>query len=316
MSMANLAGSPASTRADAVPLIHRLAGLKSVAEAQRDPLVAPLLPGYAFGQRLMAGLTPIERDGLLDFAIERPRGLSGWTLLLTVRGRGRLLDRSGEAELGEGDVVLVPAGAEHRYRRHEAAAAWWHRWVYFQPRPAWFPWLVWQGGGARAAVLRGQDEVFRTELERIFAEIGAWSIHADDFSTEMSLNLLERAILICSRSSQRVRHDDDQRLAEVCAFIVENIRRALTLTDIADHAHLSVSRLSHLFLKKYGESVMSWRDALRIQMACRFLRMTQAPIKQVAIEVGFADPLHFSKTFRRRTGRSPSEFRRRTDLLG
>jgi AraC family transcriptional regulator of arabinose operon len=257
----------------------------------------------------MSGLTPVERDGLLDFTIERPNGLDGWALLLTVRGRGLLLDRPGETVLQEGDVLLVPPRAEHHYRRHGDSPSWWHRWVYFQPRQTWLPWLSWRGGGPRATLLRGQDDDFRHELDRIFSEIDAWSINADAFATEMSFNLLERAILICSRYNEKPVADYDPRLAGVCSYIAENIEKPLTLDVIADHARLSVSRLAHLFQDRYGCSVMAWRDDLRMQLACRILRMTDAPVKQVAIRVGYANPLHFSKMFRKRMGLSPSGYR-------
>jgi AraC family transcriptional regulator of arabinose operon len=309
MHMANLAATVRSTDAQAARLIHRLAVLNTLSDGQSDPEVAPLIPGYPFGLRLMSGLTPIERNGLLDFAIERPNGLDGWTLLFTVHGRGVLIDRGEAAELGEGDVLLVPPHAEHRYRRHDASPSWWHRWVYFQPRQTWFPWLAWRGGAGRARILRGQDDDFRVELDRLLAEIDAWSINSDDFATEMAFNLLERAILICSRYSEKPVNDYDPRIAGICSFIAEKIDRPLSLDAIAGHARLSVSRVSHLFLARFGCSIMDWRNDLRMQLACRMLRMTDAPIKQVAIRVGYSDPLHFSKMFRKRIGLSPSEYR-------
>ena len=42
-----------------------------MAEAQNDPL----LPGYSFNAHLVAGLTPIEANGYLDFFIDRPLGM-------------------------------------------------------------------------------------------------------------------------------------------------------------------------------------------------------------------------------------------------
>jgi AraC family transcriptional regulator of arabinose operon len=307
--MVDLAATTGATDAKADRLIHRLAFMKNLADGRNDPEVAPLLPGYTFGQRLMSGLTPVERDGLLDFAIERPDGLDGWSLLLTVRGCGVLLDRPGEVMLRDGDMLLLPPRVEHRYRRHAASPSWWHRWVYFQPRQTWLPWLSWRGSGARATLLRGQDDDFRQELERIFAEIDAWSINADAFATEMSFNLLERAILICSRYDDKPVADYDPRMAGVCAYIAEHIDRPLSLEAVAGHAHLSVSRLSHLFRARYGCSVMAWRDDLRLQLACRILKMTNAPIKQVAIKVGYGNPLHFTRMFSKRYGLSPSAYR-------
>ncbi len=47
-----------------------------MAEAQNDPL----LPGYSFNAHLVAGLTPIEANGYLDFFIDRPLGMKGYIL--------------------------------------------------------------------------------------------------------------------------------------------------------------------------------------------------------------------------------------------
>ena len=53
-----------------------------MAETQNDPL----LPGYSFNAHLVAGLTPIEANGYLDFFIDRPLGMKGYILNLTIRG--------------------------------------------------------------------------------------------------------------------------------------------------------------------------------------------------------------------------------------
>ncbi len=55
-----------------------------MAETQNDPL----LPGYSFNAHLVAGLTPIEANGYLDFFIDRPLGMKGYILNLTIRGEG------------------------------------------------------------------------------------------------------------------------------------------------------------------------------------------------------------------------------------
>ena len=55
-----------------------------MAEPQNDPL----LPGYSFNAHLVAGLTPIDANGYLDFFIDRPLGMKGYILNLTIRGEG------------------------------------------------------------------------------------------------------------------------------------------------------------------------------------------------------------------------------------
>ena len=297
------------TSAHASRLIHRLAILKTQGDVFKDPEIAPLFPGHDFGDGLLSGLTPIERRNELDFTIDRSAGLAGWTILMTVQGRGVLLDGQEGNVLDSGDILLVPPNVRHLYQRHPETPSWWHRWVYFKPRPTWFPWLNWQSDRTKATILHLREKDFEDELSRIFAEISAWSISFDAYATEMSFNLLERIILLCSRYYEEPIDEYDPRLAAACNFITANISKQLTLGDIAKESCLSVSYLSHQFQKKFGVSVMRWRDDLRMQLACRILRMTDVPVKQVAIYVGYEDPLWFAKAFRKRVGMSPREFR-------
>ncbi|BDZ86682.1 hypothetical protein VEE68_11290 [Escherichia coli] len=72
--------------------------MKSMAEAQNDPL----LPGYSFNAHLVAGLTPIEANGYLDFFIDRPLGMKGYILNLTIRGQGVVKN--------QGPRICLPTG--------------------------------------------------------------------------------------------------------------------------------------------------------------------------------------------------------------
>ena len=289
-------------------LMQKLAYLETEPAARMDPEVAPLFPGYPFATRLMSGITPIERNGPLDFTVDRPQGLQGWSLLLTIKGQGEVFANAAPSDLLPGDVLLLPPRFPQRHHRHPVAGLWWHRWIYFQPKPSWIPWLVWQRNENGSYLLRRQDDDLYDELERLFAEIAGWSFSGGIFSTDMAFNLLERVVLLCSRY-QHTLEQADSRLSLACSFMSENLYRSFSLADVARYAHLSESRLSHLFRSTFGKSVMRWRDDLRIQLACRLLRLSDTPVKQVAAQAGYDDPLNFSRIFRKRLGISPSRFR-------
>ena len=48
---------------------------------------------------------------------------------------------------------------------------------------------------------------------------------------------------------------------------------------------------------------------VRLREARRLLTTTSASVKQIAFQVGFEDPLYFSRLFRRRFGTPPSNLR-------
>ncbi len=110
-----------------------------MAETQNDPL----LPGYSFNAHLVAGLTPIEANGYLDFFIDRPLGMKGYILNLTIRGEGVINNQGKQFVCRPGDILLFPPGEIHHYGRHPDASEWYHQWVYFRPRAYWQEWLTW-----------------------------------------------------------------------------------------------------------------------------------------------------------------------------
>ncbi|MDR3514983.1 MAG: arabinose operon transcriptional regulator AraC [Azospirillaceae bacterium] len=295
-------------------IIRKLALVQQGPERQRDPEVAPLFPGYEFGPRLVAGITPIERGGPLDTVIERSRGMRGWIINLTVKGQGRIFDGVRSWQVGPGDLALFPPGLLHHYERDPDAESWWHRWIFFQPRAFWAGWLSWRDSQNGIFVQRNVDQGLVAELDDLFAEVVGWSAQADPVSIELAMNLLERIILLCSKQNQigsALDADFDERLLVAVKFLNENLHRSLSVKEVAQHACLSPSRLAHLFSAKLGKSIVQWRDEQRVQFACQYLQVTNDPIKEIAIHIGYEDPLYFSRVFRKHMGLSPTEYRNR-----
>lgn len=294
-----------------------------LAEADRpeseDTQMASLFPGFSFDVRLVAGITPIEKDGALDFFIDRPKGMRGWIINLTVDGTGQVFRDEKAFTVSPGDLLLFPPEARHFYGRAEQAEKWWHRWIYFQPRAFWKPWLDWSSVVDGVHVLRHRDEDKFSELFRLFVEVESWSRRADALSVDLAFNRLEHILLSCARQDTDARNKPtvvDERVLSACTLISENLKAPFTVQEIADHVCLSPSRLSHLFRAFMGTGVIKWRDAQRVQYAMQILRITNVPIKSLSEMVGYDDPLYFSRVFRKHTGMSPRAFRTRSIDLG
>ena len=125
-----------------------------MAETQNDPL----LPGYSFNAHLVTGLTPIEAQGYLDFFIDRPLGMKGYILNLTIRGEGVINNHGEQFVCRPGDMLLFPPGEIHHYGRHPDASEWYHQWVYFRPRAYWHEWLNWPTIFAQTGFFRPDEQ--------------------------------------------------------------------------------------------------------------------------------------------------------------
>lgn len=71
------------------------------------------------------------------------------------------------------------------------------------------------------------------------------------------------------------------------------------------------SHLASVFKAETGYGVVAYQNRLRLSQACELLVATDAPIADIAHEVGYEDEFYFSRQFRRVNGSSPREYRRR-----
>jgi AraC family transcriptional regulator of arabinose operon len=280
-----------------------------------DVDVAPLFPGFPFDVRLVAGITPIEKDGPLDFFIDRPNGMHGWIINLTVEGRGRVFEGDESFVVGQGDLLLFPPEAVHYYGRDPSSENWWHRWIYFQPRTFWRSWLKWEQQVRDIQIMRSRGSTFFNEMAQLFVEVERFAALNDYLAAELAFNRLEDILLSCLRKDREARADHtpiDERVLAACHLISSDLQHSASVDEIADTVCLSPSRLSHLFRKHLGMGVVQWRECQRLQYAKQLLRVTNVPIKSLSQMVGYDDPLYFSRVFRRNVGMSPNSFRARS----
>lgn len=93
-------------------------------------------------------------------------------------------------------------------------------------------------------------------------------------------------------------------------FIEDNLARALTLTDIAAHAGISVPHLTRTFKQATGESVIERLLNLRMDRAAVLLTDTDSSLTDIARQVGILDVSYLCRRFRRHFGTTPLAYRR------
>ncbi|WP_409342646.1 response regulator [Paenibacillus sp. MBLB4367] len=105
--------------------------------------------------------------------------------------------------------------------------------------------------------------------------------------------------------------DHDQAIIQQSvAYIRRSFRnKGLKIQDIADHVHLSPNYLSYLFKQIAGETVWEFVTKLRMEESRQLLLNTHKKRYEIADEVGYESPEHFSRVFKRYYGESPNTVR-------
>lgn len=98
-------------------------------------------------------------------------------------------------------------------------------------------------------------------------------------------------------------------LARVRERLHEQASSSLSLAELADSAGVHPVHLAATFRRCYGTTVAAYLRQLRIELACRELAHSDAPLADVALAAGFADQSHFGRTMKRILGVTPAAFR-------
>lgn len=135
-----------------------------------------------------------------------------------------------------------------------------------------------------------------------------------EFGSELLIrNGIEEICIQLLRLLNKQNTAEDDRLKPVrqaLVYISRNYRSHLTLSDVAEAVHLSPAYFSMLFSKTMKTCFSDYLTDYRLNMAARYLRSGDLPLKEIASVCGFATFSHFSATFKKRFGLPPSAYRK------
>jgi AraC-like DNA-binding protein len=100
-------------------------------------------------------------------------------------------------------------------------------------------------------------------------------------------------------------------ISTVVALMEEHVSDAsFSLESYAQQLGMCYSGLRRLFKSRVGHSPARYFSRMRIHAAMARLLRTDERIKQIASDLGFEDPYHFSRRFRQIAGLSPEDYRK------
>lgn len=93
-------------------------------------------------------------------------------------------------------------------------------------------------------------------------------------------------------------------------YIESHYAEKITLESVAGEVFVSPNYLSGLFKKELGTGFSDYLTEVRLRKAKDLLADVKLSVEEVSLRSGYKDPRYFCSVFHRRTGMSPSEYRR------
>jgi AraC family transcriptional regulator of adaptative response / methylphosphotriester-DNA alkyltransferase methyltransferase len=98
---------------------------------------------------------------------------------------------------------------------------------------------------------------------------------------------------------------------ESCAIVLRHYRRPLTVAVVARALASSPRHVQRAFDEVGEMSFSAFLREVRLRNAAELLARQPLTVRQVALLVGYRQPAHFAKAFRRRFGATPAQYRDR-----
>lgn len=84
----------------------------------------------------------------------------------------------------------------------------------------------------------------------------------------------------------------------------------LSVEELAKLCNLSVSSFKREFKKRYNDSPANYIITSKLRKGKELLLLSDIPVSEIAYQIGFNDPLYFSRLFKNRFGCSPTIYRK------
>ncbi len=124
-----------------------------------------------------------------------------------------------------------------------------------------------------------------------------------------NLNLARLLIELGRQRAKKYRAGGGSKYVRMAlSYLNEHYDKDIRMEEIAQKVGISAAYLQRLFKEQTGMTLVDKMNELRIEKAKLLLETSRLPITDIAVSVGYNNRQHFTHTFRKLTGCSPSVY--------
>lgn len=255
-----------------------------------------------------------------------PHGHEFAEVVLVTGGRGVHVVGKESWPLGKGDAFVINGSRTHDYQDLQNLCL---INVLFQPQklqlqladlqalPGYHALFTLEPAWRRRHKYRSRLQLSPRELEVVEAAV-------DELDEElkarrpgfgfMATALFMQLVGYLSRCYGRSRNSDSRsllRIGKAISHLETGFSEAIDLDALADIAHMSKRSFIRTFQAATGSTPIAYLIQLRISRAASLLRQGDAPVTDIAFQVGFQDSNYFTRQFTKLLKLSPRAYRQR-----
>ncbi|HEY0222122.1 MAG TPA: AraC family transcriptional regulator [Lactovum miscens] len=234
---------------------------------------------------------------------ERKTGSSEYILIFCMKGKGFVQINEHIHSLSSNMIICIPKETPHLYFADEKDP-WSILWMHFSSSDAsFFPFIH------NVVSINSMER--KVLIEKHFMEIFSLCEKEYQLSTAICVSKLQQLLLTEIFFLKDTQNMDQQNilLDKAIRYLNKHLNEHLSIALIAEHLDISGSYLSFIFKKYYKKGPIDFLIDLRIEQACKYLRISNLKTYAIAKLVGYEDPYYFSRLFKKKIGQSPKVYK-------
>lgn len=252
---------------------------------------------------------PLRHPQDHHFRWRQGRTLHEYQLVYITQGGGQFESkRSGQRTIAAGDLFVLFPGEWHRYAP-DPSTGWEEYWVGFHGEVAGRLISDYPLSPSEPVLRVGVNAALVAEYVRLTEELVEEAVGYQKIIAARTHLILATALAVAQR-----RNFEGTEILRViertkCLFL-ERLEGPVNVEAIAESQGVGYSWFRRMFREYTGLSPAQYHIQLRINYASELLRTTSLSVATVGQKSGFDSPHYFARIFRRKTGCTPTNFRK------
>lgn len=240
-------------------------------------------------------------------------------IIMCNKGSATFIINNEEIILNQGDLILINGFENHSVRINNFP---YDRYVTlfssdFLSKYTNNPFLISMLSSRRKDlkhIFKIDKEIYKS-FKNIFKELELEQKNKDTFWQETSAYMISKILITLTRNDETLskmqsQYGYDNQISKLQLYINENYYKDINLKELSNSFYTSISTISRKFKDYTGFSIKNYIIITRMQKAKSLLLFSDKDIQEISNEVGYENPSHFSRIFKKYNDINPLKYRK------
>lgn len=147
-------------------------------------------------------------------------------------------------------------------------------------------------------------------LNKVFDNL-CYELNPSDLVMTGVIGYIDRLVKTNLALSASIISETSFEIKDILLYLHNNYKNKITIPLLSKQFHVNRTTLSDRFFEATGETIITYLNKYRINLATIMLRDSKLTISEIAEEIGFNDTAYFAKLFKKYMNHTPTGYRER-----